>query len=61
MNEEKTGNEEKIFKSKTYQILIPLDTTIENVVDKEKFTVKDFNRDLILIERREIEESGKKD
>ena len=49
---------ETILKSAMYQIIIPLDTSIEKVIDTDNFTIKEFKNDdnLFLIERIKIEE-----
>lgn len=41
---------EKIFKSNVYQIIIPVDTTIEKIIDREKYSVKEFQDEVFLIE-----------
>jgi hypothetical protein len=51
--EEKPKMDEMIFKSKVFQILIPLDTTIFSIIDSNRFTVKDFGNNVILVEQRE--------
>lgn len=40
---------EKILKSNFYQIIIPLDTTLEKIIDK-KYSVKEFQEQVFLIE-----------
>jgi hypothetical protein len=52
---------ETLLKSAMYQIIIPLDTSIEKVIDTENFTIKEFkdNDNLFLIERIKID--SKKD
>jgi len=52
---------ETLLKSAMYQIIIPLDTSIEKVIDTENFTIKEFKNDdnLFLIER--IKTDNKKD
>jgi hypothetical protein len=49
---------ETLLKSAMYQIIIPLDTSIEKVIDTENFTIKEFKNDdnLFLIERIRTEE-----
>lgn len=49
---------ETILKSAMYQIIIPLDTSIEKVIDTDNFTIKEFKNDdnLFLIERIKTEE-----
>lgn len=49
---------ETILKSAMYQIIIPLDTSIEKVIDTDNFTIKEFknNDNLFLIERIKTEE-----
>ena len=48
---------ETLLKSAMYQIIIPLDTSIEKIIDTDNFTIKEFKNDdnLFLIERIKIE------
>jgi len=49
---------EKILKSNVYQIIIPLDTTLEKIINTNKYSIKEFQGNVYLIEEitKEINE-----
>lgn len=44
-------NNEKLLKSNFYQIIIPVDTTIEKIIDTENYSIKDFQGMVFLVEK----------
>lgn len=44
-----------IFKSNKYQIIIPLDTTLEKIIDTDKYSIKSFQDEVYLIEEKREE------
>jgi len=50
---------EKILKSNVYQVIIPLDTTLEKIINTDKFSIKEFDNEVYLIE--EITEETSED
>lgn len=41
---------EKIFKSNIFQVIIPLDSTLEKIIDRSKYSIKDFKDEVYLVE-----------
>lgn len=52
---------EKILKSNIYQIILPMDSTLEKVIDTNRYSIKEFKEEVYLIEEKlESEEDNNK-
>lgn len=49
---------EKILKSNIYQIILPVDATLEKIIDTDKYVIKDFKDEVYLIEEK-LEDDNK--